>query len=76
MIDIHAIVKIVNLYGDGKHTIATPATLQFFEAPYVNGCVQRALAGGRLSEADLATAKQWLNPQWKPKAKPKTLVRF
>ena len=76
MTDINVIVKLVNLYGDAKHVIATPATLPFFEAAYVTSCVKGALASGRLSEYEMGAAKQWLDPQWVPKAKPKTLVRF
>lgn len=76
MTDINVIVKLVNQYDDGKHTIATPGTLQFFESCYVNECVRRGLAAGRLSEAEMKAAKKWLDPEYEPKPKPKTLVHF
>lgn len=76
MTDLSIIAKLVNRFGDGKHVIATPGTLQFFEDAYITRCIHKALQSGRLSFADMAEAKQRLDPDYRPKRKPKTLVHY
>lgn len=76
--DLSVIAKIVNLYGDGKHAIATAGTLPFFSTAYVERCIRRALDSGRLSYPDMEEVKCWLDPKRVRVArpKPKTLVHF
>ncbi len=74
MIDLNLIAEIVNKFGDHQHPVASSSNLQFFETPYVTQCVNKALASGRLSETGMTMAKKWLDPDYKPKPKRKTLV--
>ncbi len=78
MNDLNLIVQIVNKFGDHAHPEATVSNLVFFETPYIQTCIKKALASGRLSEAGMEAAKHFLDPN-RPtgrKRKPKTLVHY
>lgn len=74
-VNIELIVRVVNQFGDHSHPEATTSNLIFFEAPYVNECVKRALASGRLSNEGILEAKYWLDPG-RPAKKPSHKSRY
>ena len=78
MKDPTIIVGIINRFGDHDHPEATVSNLIFFETPYIQQVLKKALASGRLSEAGMEAAKQWLDPDRpiKKKRKPRVLYHF
>ena len=75
MIDLKVIVKLVNQYSDHSHVVATSSNLKFFEAPYINECLRRGLASGRMSNLEIETAKRWLEPSWEPPKRPAKVLK-